>query len=173
MPTSRVFKRRVPLRQSKQYLMPSFETRRQVPFTPQEMFALVADVERYPEFLPLCEGLRVLSRNGEGDQQTLVAAMDVGYKGIRETFTSRVTLDATVPVVRTDLVSGPFTKLVNKWDFTETPGGCEVKFFIDYEFKSMLLQMLVGGLFQQAFGRFAEAFEERAHTIYGRRVSTA
>ena len=153
--------------------MPSFETRRQVPFTPQEMFALVADVERYPEFLPLCEGLRVLSRNGEGDQQTLVAVMDVGYKGLKETFTSRVTLDATLPGVRTNLVEGPFTKLINKWDFTETRGGCEVKFFIDYEFKSMLLQMLVGGLFQQAFGRFAEAFEERAHTIYGRRVSSA
>ncbi len=153
--------------------MPSFETRRQVPFSPHEMFDLVADVERYPEFLPLCEGLRVLSRDGEGDLRTLVAAMDVGYKGIRETFTSRVTLDRNIPSVRTDLVQGPFNKLVNKWDFTATPGGCEVRFFIDYEFKSMLLQILVGGLFQQAFGRFAEAFEERAHTIYGRRVSIA
>lgn len=153
--------------------MPSFETRRQVPFTTHEMFDLVADVERYPEFLPLCEGLRVLSRDGEGDLRTLVAAMDVGYKGIRETFTSRVTLDRNIPSVRTDLVQGPFNKLVNTWDFTATPGGCEVRFFIDYEFKSMLLQILVGGLFQQAFGRFAEAFEERAHTIYGRRVSIA
>lgn len=151
--------------------MPSFESRRQVPFTPQEMFDLVADVESYPEFLPLCEGLRVLSRDDGGVLQTLIAAMDVGYKGIRETFTSRVTLDRTTPSVRTDLVEGPFTRLVNKWDFVETPGGCEVTFFIDYEFKSMLLQMLVGGLFQQAFGRFAEAFEERAHATYGRRAS--
>jgi coenzyme Q-binding protein COQ10 len=151
--------------------MPSFETRRPVPFTPREMFDLVADVERYPEFLPLCEDLRVLSRDGDGDQRTLVAAMDVGYKGIRESFTSRVMLDRAVPRVRTDLVQGPFTRLINEWNFTETPGGCDVKFFIDYEFKSMLLQMLVGGLFQQAFGRFAEAFEERAHAIYGRRVS--
>jgi len=153
--------------------MPSFETRRQVPFTPHEMFDLVADVERYPEFLPLCEGLRVLSRNDDDEPRTLVAAMDVGYKGIRETFTSRVTLDRTVPGVRTDLVQGPFDRLVNKWDFAETPGGCEVRFFIDYEFKSMILQMMVGGVFEQAFGRFAEAFEERAHTIYGRRVSSA
>jgi coenzyme Q-binding protein COQ10 len=99
--------------------------------------------------------------------------MDVGYKGIRESFTSRVTLDRSVPNVRTDLVQGPFTRLVNTWDFAATPSGCEVKFFIDYEFKSMLLQMLVGGLFEQAFGRFAEAFEERAHMIYGRRVSLA
>jgi coenzyme Q-binding protein COQ10 len=153
--------------------MPSFETRRQVPFTPQEMFDLVADVERYPEFLPLCEGLRVLSRNDEGDQSTLVAAMEVGYKGIRETFTSRVVLDPTVPSVRTDLVQGPFNKLVNKWDFAETAGGCEVKFFIDYEFKSMILQMLVGSVFEQAFKRFAEAFEERAHQTYGRRTRSA
>lgn len=150
--------------------MPSFESRRQVPFTTREMFNLVADVERYPEFLPLCEGLRVLSHNGEGDQRTLVAAMDVGYKGIRETFTSRVVLDRTVPSVRTDLVQGPFNRLINKWDFAETPGGCKVTFFIDYEFKSMILQVLVGSVFEQAFGRFAEAFEERAHAIYGRRV---
>jgi len=153
--------------------MPSFETRRQVPFTPHEMFDLVADVERYPEFLPLCEGLRVLSRDDDGDPRTLIAAMDVGYKGIRETFTSRVTLDRDVPGVRTDLVQGPFNKLVNKWDFVEAPGGCDVRFFIDYEFKSMILQMLVGGVFEQAFGRFAEAFEDRAHIIYGRRVSSA
>jgi coenzyme Q-binding protein COQ10 len=153
--------------------MPSFETRRQVPFTPHEMFDLIADVERYPEFLPLCEGLRVLSRDDDGDPRTLVAAMDVGYKGIRETFTSRVILDRAVPTVRTDLVQGPFNKLVNMWDFAETPGGCDVRFFIDYEFKSMMLQMLVGGVFEQAFGRFAEAFEERAHMIYGRRVSSA
>ncbi len=153
--------------------MPSFETRRVVPFTPTEMFDLVADVERYPEFLPLCEGLRVLSEDGEGDQRSLVAAMDVGYKGIRETFTSRVQLDRTVPTVRTDLVQGPFNRLVNKWDFIATPGGCEVKFFIDYEFKSMILQMLVGAVFEQAFGRFSEAFEQRAHEIYGRREPTA
>lgn len=152
--------------------MPSFETRRQVPFTTHEMFDLVADVERYPEFVPLCEGLRVLSRGGAGDRRTLVAAMDVGYKGIRETFTSRVALDRVVPSVRADLVEGPFARLINRWDFAGTSGGCEVKFFIDYEFKSMLLQMLVGGLFEQAFGRFAEAFEERAHAIYGRRVSS-
>jgi len=149
--------------------MPSFETRRHVPFTPLEMFDLVADVERYPEFLPLCEGLRVLSRDGDGDPRTLVAAMDVGYKAIRESFTSRVTLDRTVPSVRADLVEGPFTRLVNQWSFADTGDGCEIRFFIDYEFKSMMLQLLFGAAFEQAFGRFAEAFEERAHTVYGRR----
>jgi coenzyme Q-binding protein COQ10 len=149
--------------------MPSFETRRKVPFTALEMFDLVADVERYPEFLPLCEGLRVLSRDGDGDPRTLIAVMDVGYKAIRESFTSQVTLDRTVPSVRADLVDGPFNRLINQWSFSEIPTGCEIRFFIDYEFKSMMLQLLFGSAFEQAFGRFAEAFEERAHTTYGRR----
>jgi coenzyme Q-binding protein COQ10 len=153
--------------------MPSFETRRHVPFTALEMFDLVADVERYPEFLPLCEGLRVLSRDGDGDPRTLVAVMDVGYKAIRESFTSQVTLDRSVPSVRADLVDGPFNRLVNQWSFADTADGCDIRFFIDYEFKSMMLQLLFGGAFEQAFGRFAEAFEERAHSVYGRRGSSA
>ena len=148
--------------------MPSFETRRTVPFTPTEMFDLVADVERYPEFLPLCEGLRVLSYDGDGDQRSLVAAMDVGYKGIRETFTSRVQLDRAVPSVRTDLVQGPFNRLVNKWGFIPTPGGCEVTFFIDYEFKSRILGVMMGSMFDRAFRMFSEAFEKRADAVYGR-----
>jgi coenzyme Q-binding protein COQ10 len=149
--------------------MPSFETRRQVPFTALEMFDLVADVEHYPEFLPLCEGLHVLSRDGDGDQRTLVAVMDVGYKALRESFTSQVKLDRTVPSVRADLVDGPFNRLINEWSFTDTGDGCEIRFFIDYEFKSMMMQLLFGAAFEQAYGRFAEAFEERAHVIYGRR----
>jgi coenzyme Q-binding protein COQ10 len=149
--------------------MPSFETRRQVPFTALEMFDLVADVERYPEFLPLCEGLRVLSRDGDGDLRTLVAVMDVGYKAIRESFTSQVTLDRTVPSVHADLIQGPFTRLTNQWSFADNGDGCAVRFFIDYEFKSMMLQLLFGAVFEQAYGRFAEAFEERAHAVYGRR----
>ena len=149
--------------------MPSFETRRQVPFTPLEMFDLVADVERYPKFVPLCEGLTVLSREGEGDRRVVVAAMDVGYKAIRESFTSKVALDRTIPSVRADLVQGPFNRLVNQWSFIGDASGCEIHFFIDYEFKSMVLQLLFGGAFERAFGRFAEAFEERAHTVYGRR----
>jgi coenzyme Q-binding protein COQ10 len=153
--------------------MPSFETRRHVPFTALEMFDLVADVERYPEFLPLCEGLRVLSRDGDGDPRTLVAVMDVGYKAIRESFTSQVTLDRSVPSVRADLVDGPFNRLVNQWSFTDTGNGCDIRFFIDYEFKSMMLQLVFGAAFERAFGRFAEAFEERAHTVYGRRVGSA
>src|SRR5215470_1925408 len=122
--------------------MPSFRTSRHVPFTPAQMFALVADVERYPEFLPLCEALTVRSRERKGETEVLVADMSVGYGAIRETFTSRVTLDAARSAV---LVQGepdspgPFSKLENRWEFRASQGGCEVDFFIAYEFKSMML----------------------------------
>lgn len=151
--------------------MPRFETTRRVAFTPSQMFDLVADVERYPEFLPLCEGLRVLSRDDRGPLPVIVAAMDVGYKAIRETFTSRVTLDRPAMKVSADLIDGPFQKLANRWTFTEVSGGCDVVFLIDYEFKSMMLQLLVGSVFEQAFGRFTEAFEARAAVVYGRKGS--
>ncbi len=147
--------------------MPSFETTRRVTFSPAQMFDLVADVEKYPEFLPLCEGLRVLSRDKDLSNEVVVAAMDVGYKAIRETFTSRVTLDRGALTVRADLVDGPFRQMENRWRFESTPEGCEVRFFITYEFKSMMLQMLVGAVFEQAFRRFAEAFETRAKVVYG------
>lgn len=147
--------------------MPSFETTHFVAFTPAQMFDLVADVERYPEFVPLCEGLRVLGRERQGDVEVVVAAMDVGYKAIRETFTSRVTMDRPALKVSADLVEGPFSRLANRWSFADAPGGAMVTFKIDYEFKSFMLQMLVGGMFEQAFRRFTQAFEERARVVYG------
>lgn len=152
--------------------MPTFETTRHVAFTPAQMFDLVADVEKYPEFLPLCEGLRVLSRERTADRESVVAAMEVGYKAIRETFTSRVTLDREALAVRADLVDGPFRHMENRWRFVPTASGCEVRFFISYEFKSMMLQMLVGAVFEQAFRRFAEAFETRAVAVYGASSAT-
>lgn len=147
--------------------MPAFETTRPVDFTPTQMFDLVADVERYPQFLPLCEGIRVISREQDGPNTIVVAAMDVGYGAIRETFTSRVTLDRPKLLVRADLVEGPFKHLENRWSFAETATGCDVRFAISYEFKSFMLQMLVGGLFDQAFRKFTEAFEIRAGQVYG------
>ena len=147
--------------------MPAFETTRRVAFTPLQMFELVADVEKYPQFLPLCEGLRVLSRDRQGDAEIIVAAMDVGYKAIRETFTSRVTIDRANLKVSADLVDGPFRQLENRWTFVAAPGGADVRFAIAYEFKSMMLQMLMGGVFDQAFRKFAESFEQRAAAVYG------
>lgn len=147
--------------------MPEFSTQRSVRHTPEEMFALVADVERYPEFLPLCEDLVVRSRETSDGHPVIVADMAVGYKGIRETFTSRVMLDKPNRKIHVSYVDGPFRYLENVWTFREAPAGCTVDFFIRYEFKSPLLGMLMGGLFDRAFRKFAEAFEERARVVYG------
>lgn len=148
--------------------MPSFETTRQIPYTPAEMFDLVADVEQYPHFFPLCEALRVRSRERKGDKEVLVAAMDIGYRAIRETITSRVTLDRRNMAVLVELVDGPFRHLENRWKFTEADGGgTDIRFFMAYELKSVMLQLLVGGLFDKAFRRCVGAFEGRAREIYG------
>jgi coenzyme Q-binding protein COQ10 len=148
--------------------MPTFRTTRSVKHTPAQMFALVADVERYPEFLPLCEDLRVMRRvqSGEGIE-SLVATMSVGYKAIKETFTTRVTLDDPRLKITVEYVDGPFKFLENRWTFRETPGGCDVEFYINYEFRSFALGLLMGSVFDRAFRKFTEAFEERADEIYG------
>jgi coenzyme Q-binding protein COQ10 len=148
--------------------MPTFRTVRPVRHSPAQMFALVADVERYPEFLPLCESLRVMRRvqSGEGIE-TLVASMSVGYKAIRESFTTRVTLDRPRLKITVEYVDGPFKYLENRWTFRQTPAGCDVEFYINYEFKSFALGILMGSVFDKAFRKFTEAFEERADEIYG------
>src|ERR687893_572874 len=149
--------------------MPTFRTTRRVAHTPQQMFELVAEVDAYPEFVPLCEELRVRRRvqSGEGIE-TLVAEMSVGYKAIRETFTTRVTLDEPRLRILVEYVEGPFSYLENRWTFRPDPAGCAVEFYISYEFKSFALRMLMGAMFEHAFRKFAEAFEERADVIYRR-----
>jgi coenzyme Q-binding protein COQ10 len=151
--------------------MPSFRTTRRVAFTPRQMFDLVADVEKYPLFLPLCEALAVRKRERAGDKEVLIADMTVGYKAIRETFTSRVTLDPAALRVHAASVpeypSGPFRHVENQWSFAPVPGGCNVAFSISYAFKSLLMQALVGGLFDRVFRRYTQAFEERARAVYG------
>ncbi len=148
--------------------MPSFSTRRRVPFTAAQMFELVADIERYPEFLPLCEELTLRSREEAGDRTVLVATMVAGYKAIRESFTTRVVLEADQQKVLVEYLDGPFRHLENRWRFKSLAGGgCEVDFFIDYELRSPVLGVLVGALFDKAFRRFAEAFELRAREVYG------
>lgn len=149
--------------------MSAFRTTRRVAFTPRQMYALVADVERYPEFLPLCESLVVNSRARDGGREVLLADMTVGYKAIRETFTSRVTLDADALTIAAEGTgaAGPFRRLDNRWEFREAPGGCDVDFSIAYEFRSLMLQALVGALFERAFRRYTAAFEARAEVVYG------
>ena len=149
--------------------MPTFRTRRRVRHAAGDMFDLVADVERYPEFVPLCEKLVVRRRGPELDSYVvLVADMTVAYKIFRETFTSKVTLDRAKLEILVEYLDGPFRSLENRWRFkSEGECACEVEFFIDYEFRSRTFGMLMGGVFEAAFRRFAEAFERRADVIYG------
>jgi len=147
--------------------MPQFETRRIVRHTPKQMFDLVADVESYPQFLPLCEALNVRSRKERDEKLLMVADMTVGYKAIRETFTTQVLLNAPELIIDVKYIDGPFRYLDNRWRFEETPeGGCAINFFIDYEFKSRILGAVMGSMFDRAFRMFADAFEARADKIY-------
>ena len=148
--------------------MPQYETVRRVRHSPEQMFALVADVERYPEFLPMCEALAIRSRRERDGVTLLVADMTVGYKAIRETFTSQVVLKPAESVIDVKYVDGPFKYLTNRWLFTPAvAGGSEIHFFIDYEFRSRILGALMGAMFDRAFRMFAEAFEKRADQVYG------
>jgi len=152
--------------------MPMFSSTRRVRHSPENMFALVADVERYPEFLPLCTGLTVRRRTPrEEGGEVLVADMSVGYKAIAETFTSRVTLDPASAKILVEYVDGPFRHLENRWSFKPAAEGCEIGFFISYEFASRMLGLLMGTMFDKAFRKFAEAFERRADRVYGRAPS--
>jgi len=151
--------------------MPQFSTKRRVRHAASNMFDLVADVEKYPQFVPLCTGMRVKSRTEKDEGVTvLVAEMTVAYKLVRQTFTSRVTLDKPKLAILVEYLDGPFSRLQNRWTFTPTDDdSCEVNFFIDYEFRSRTLAMLMGAMFDTAFRRFASAFEARADQVYGRK----
>ncbi len=149
--------------------MPSFSTTRLVQHSPADMFALVADVERYPEFVPLCEALRITERRKEGQDETLIARMTVAYKIVRESFTSRVVLKPAQKLILVDYLDGPFRKLENRWTFSPAgEGACHVGFYIHYEFRSRAFQLLAGAVFDRAFRKFADAFEARADAIYGK-----
>jgi coenzyme Q-binding protein COQ10 len=152
--------------------MPKFETTRHVRHSPEEMFALVADVERYPEFVPMCERLAVRSRRERAGVTLIVADMTVGYKALSETFTSQVVLRPDLHRIETRNVEGPFRHLENRWVFEQAAdGGTDVRFAIEYEFKSRMLGAVMGSMFDRAFRMFAEAFEARADKIYGTGMS--
>ncbi|WP_153769139.1 type II toxin-antitoxin system RatA family toxin [Labrenzia sp. CE80] len=149
--------------------MPSFSSTHRVSHSARDMFALVADVEKYPQFVPLCQALQVRGRKdlGEG-REVLVADMTVAYKVFKETFTSRVEMLPEENAILVQYLDGPFQHLENRWTFTDTgDGSCDVGFFIDYEFKSRTLGSLMGAMFDRAFRKFSIAFEERADTVYG------
>ncbi|HTV32627.1 MAG TPA: type II toxin-antitoxin system RatA family toxin [Methylocella sp.] len=150
--------------------MPSFKTSRHVAHGADEMFDLVADVESYPRFVPLCRDLRVRRKTEDAGLTILVAEMEVGYKAIRERFTSRVTCDQKKRRILVEYIDGPFKHLENWWVFYERDEGktCLVEFRIAYEFASPTLSLLMGGIFDRAFRKFAAAFEDRADVVYGK-----
>lgn len=132
------------------------------------MFDLVADVERYPEFVPLCERLVVRERRERDGRELLTAEMAVGFKAINETFVSRVMLDRAALEIRSTYIDGPFRSMDNRWRFEPLGSeACNVHFSIDYEFRSRMLAAVMGSQFDRAFRRFTAAFEARADRLYG------
>jgi coenzyme Q-binding protein COQ10 len=150
--------------------MPQFTTSRTVRHSAADMFDLVADVERYPDFVPLCRSLKVRNRIPKPEGvEVLTADMSVAYRFVSETFTSRVTLDRPNLQILVEYLQGPFSRLENRWSFHATgERNCEVEFFISYDFKSRALGLLMGSVFDAAFRRFALAFERRADVVYAR-----
>ena len=150
--------------------MPQFTTRRRVRHDAVNMFDLVADVDKYPQFVPFCRSMRVKKRGEDArGRPMIIAEMTIAYKMIHETFTTKVTLDRDELQIIVDYLSGPFRRLENRWRFR--PAGeraCEVEFYLLYEFQSRTLGMLMGAMFEAVFRRFADAFERRADQIYGR-----
>ena len=151
--------------------MPRFSSKRRVSHSALQMFDLVADVERYPEFVPLCHSLKIRQRTKRPDcTEVVVADMTVSFKLVRESFTSQITLDRTNLKILVEYLRGPFKNLENRWTFE--PRGedvCDVAFYLAYEFKSRMLAALMGAMFDAAFARFSAAFEKRADAIYGRK----
>jgi coenzyme Q-binding protein COQ10 len=155
--------------------MPEFSTKRRVRHSAGDMFDLVADIERYPEFVPLCQSMRVRRRLPEPEGVEIVMAeMGVAYKLVRQNFTSRVTLDRANLQILVEYIEGPFSRMQNRWRFRPlSEQSCDVEFFISYEFRSRTLAMLMGAMFETAFRRFAQAFEQRADQVYGKKPVTS
>ena len=150
--------------------MPRFSSKRRVLHSASQMFDLVADVERYPEFVPLCQALKIRERTPQADgTEIVIADMTVSFKLVRESFTSRVTLDRANLKILVEYLRGPFSNLENRWTFEpKSDTDCDVGFFLSYEFKSRMLALLMGTMFDAAFQRFAAAFEKRADVVYGK-----
>jgi coenzyme Q-binding protein COQ10 len=142
--------------------MPTHAERQIVPYTPEQLFDLVADVGSYPRFLPWCVASRVRSRT----ETQLIADLTIGFGPFRESFTSRVTLDRPHRVV-VKYENGPFRYLNNQWEFLPHDGGTEVEFFVDFEFRSRILQAAIGVVFNEAVRRMVNAFRKRARDVYG------
>jgi coenzyme Q-binding protein COQ10 len=147
--------------------MPSHSETRPLPYSAQQMYDLVADVARYPEFLPWCAAARVRGIDERGDHSIMTADLVISFKVFREKFTSRVVLWPKERRIVTDYLDGPFRYMHSTWEFREAMGGCEVVFHVDFEFRNAVLQSVIGLVFNDAMQRVVRAFERRAAELYG------
>ena len=143
--------------------MPTHAEKRVLPYTPEQLYDLVADIERYPDFLPWCMAARIRKR----EANLVVADLVIGFKVFRERFTSRVSLDPAGPRIHVAYAEGPFKYLNNHWVFERHAEGCEIDFYVDFEFRSRILQKAIEVLFSEAVRRMVGAFEARAQSLYG------
>ncbi|MEL6751741.1 MAG: type II toxin-antitoxin system RatA family toxin [Pseudomonadota bacterium] len=154
--------------------MPKVDTLERIPHSARQMYDLVADIEEYPHFVPLCQDLNVLTRREKRGAEVVDARMQVGYKSIQETFVSRVVLRPDDLRIDVSYIDGPFEYLDNKWTFIPVrENSCDVDFKLDYKFKNRALALLMGSVFDKAFARVVGAFRERADEVYGRTESVS
>jgi coenzyme Q-binding protein COQ10 len=147
--------------------MPTHSETKTLPYTAQQMYDLVADVGDYPKFLPWTAAARIRSREDKGDHEEMLADLVISFKVFRETFGSRVLLWPEAMKIDTEYLDGPFKHMKSNWAFRDVEGGCEVSFFVDFEFKNRLLQGAAGMFFYEAMQRIVRAFERRAAELYG------
>ena len=147
--------------------MPTHTETRPLPYSAEQMYSLVADVARYPEFLPWCAAARIRSVTPEGDREIMLADLVISFKVFRERFGSRVTLAPKDRRIETEYLDGPFKYMHSTWAFRDTEAGCEVDFFVDFEFRNAILQSVIGVVFNDAMLRIVRAFERRAAALYG------
>lgn len=147
--------------------MPTHAEKRVMPYSAQQMYDLIADVDAYPQFLPWCSAARIRKRTPRGDIEVVDAELVISFKVFRERFGSRVTLMPKDQKIDVEYLDGPFKYLNNHWSFEDCEGGCEVDFFVDFEFKSKILQTIIGVVFGEAMQRIVGAFEARAKVLYG------
>lgn len=154
--------------------MPKHGEKRDLPYSAEQMYALVADVASYPQFLPWCAAARIRSRDDQGDVVVMEADLVISFRVFRERFGSRVTLYKSGDRIDTEYLDGPFKYLKSRWIFADRPdGGCTVDFFVDFEFKNRVLQSVIGVVFNEAMERIVKAFERRARELYGTSVAQA
>jgi len=147
--------------------MPTHHETRHLPYTARQMYDLVADVARYPEFLPWNAAARVRSRRPIPGGEVMEADLVISFKVFRERFGSRVTLLPGEGRILTEYIDGPFRHMRSTWTFREAPGGCEIEFFVDFEFRNAILQGIIGLVFNDAMQRVVRAFERRAAQLHG------